>query len=65
MAIVVAVPGKGLGLVAQTHFSPGDLILSEEVALFCARDSAGGEDGRPSAAQARQIYQQFNRRSIT
>ena len=62
MTSVEPVPGKGLGVRAQRDFSPGEEIIRERVAIHCSRHQEGETRG-PSAEQARQIYQNYNRLS--
>ena len=60
MTSVEPVPGKGLGVLAERNFSPGEEIITEAVTLLCSR---GAEARGPTAQQARQIYQNYNRLS--
>ena len=62
MTSVKGVPGKGLGVLAERDFSPGEEIISESVTILCSR-GRGVETGSPTAEQARQIYQNYNRLS--
>ena len=62
MTSVEPVPGKGLGVRAQRDFSPGEEIIKERVTIHCSRHQEGETRG-PSAEQARQIYQNYNRLS--
>ena len=60
MTNVEPVPGKGLGVLAERNFSPGEEIITEAVSLLCSR---GAEARGLTAEQARQIYQNYNRLS--
>ena len=62
MTSVEPVPGKGLGVRAQRDFSPGEEIITEMVTIHCSRHQEGEAPG-PTAQQARQIYQNYNRLS--
>ena len=54
------IPGKGVGVVASRDFSPGEVILSDEVMLYCVRDN---NSPSVNTNQARHLYQQYNRLS--
>ena len=62
MISIEPIPGKGLGVRAQRDFSPGEVIITEEVLIHCSRLHEV-EAREPTAEQARQIYQKFNRLS--